>query len=134
MVLEIFASMGILAALPLRLALGAAFVEHGYPKLSGAGAKQTREFMKTVGVPPAVTTLTALLEFFGGIALIVGFLTPIAGSLLALEMVGTTILSKTKLQKKYFGGYELDIAYLAVALTLTFLGGGPFSLDAVLKL
>ncbi|MBI2126462.1 MAG: DoxX family protein [Thaumarchaeota archaeon] len=134
MVFEAITSIGILAVLPLRLALGAAFVVHGYPKLSGASAKQTKDFMKTVGVPPAVTTLTALLEFVGGIALILGFLTPIVGLLIGLEMVATTILSKTKLQKKYVLGYELDIAYGAGAVTLALLGGGPLSLDAILGL
>lgn len=134
MVFEAITSIGILAVLPLRLALGAAFVVHGYPKLSGASAKQTKDFMKTVGVPPAVTTLTALLEFVGGIALILGFLIPIAGLLIGLEMVATTILSKTKLQKKYVLGYELDIAYGAGAVALALLGGGPLSLDAILGL
>ncbi len=134
MVFEIFTTLVPLAALPLRLAVGTAFVVHGYPKLSGESAKQTRDFMKTIGVPPSVTSLTALLEFFGGIAIILGFLTPIAGLLIALQMLGTTILSKNKLQKKYVLGYELDIAYLAGALSLMFLGAGPFSLDAILGL
>src|SRR3989304_3020486 len=85
MVFEIFAGVAIWAAVPLRLALGVAFLAHGYPKLSGASAKQTRDFMKTVGVPPALTTLTALLEFLGGIAFVIGFLTRIAGILIVLE-------------------------------------------------
>ncbi|MEM4311065.1 MAG: DoxX family protein [Nitrososphaerales archaeon] len=124
----------IFAALPLRLALGVAFIVHGYPKLFGPTAKQSRDFMKTVGVPSALTTLVGLLEFIGGIALLLGFLTQITGLLLTLEMIGTTILAKQKLQKKYVLGYELDIAYLAGALSLFFLGGGPFSLDALLTL
>jgi len=134
LVFEMFADVAIWAALPLRLALGVAFLVHGYPKLSGPGAKQTRDYMKTVGVPPTLTTLTALLEFLGGIALIIGFLTRIAGILIALEMVATTILSKNKLQKKYVLGYELDIAYLAMALALFLLGAGPASLDSLIGL
>ena len=134
MVFEIFAGVAIWAAVPLRLALGVAFLVHGYPKLSGASAKQTRDFMKTVGVPPALTTLTALLEFLGGIAFVIGFLTRIAGILIVLEMVATTILSKNKLQKKYVLGYELDIAYLAMALALFLMGAGPASLDSLLGL
>ncbi|MBI4257511.1 MAG: DoxX family protein, partial [Thaumarchaeota archaeon] len=124
----------VMATLPLRLTLGVAFIIHGYPKLAGPTAKQARDGMKTLGVPPVVTTLTALLEFVGGIALILGFLTPIASFLLAIEMVATTILSKNKLQKKYVLGYELDIAYAAGALSLLLLGGGPISIDALLGL
>lgn len=134
MVFEAITSMGILAMLPLRLAIGAAFVVHGYPKLTGESASQTREFMKSIGVPPAATTLAAILEFSGGIAIILGFLTPIAGLLIALEMIATTILAKRRLQKKYILGYELDIAYLGGAVALALLGGGPFSLDALLGL
>ncbi|HKZ93081.1 MAG TPA: DoxX family protein [Candidatus Bathyarchaeia archaeon] len=134
MVFEILLSMAAWASLPLRLALGVAFVFHGYPKLFGPGAKQTRDYMKTVGVPPLLTTLTALLELLGGIALVIGFLTPIVGILIAFEMVATTFLSKAKLQKKSMLGYELDIAYLAMALALVVLGGGPTSLDTLLGL
>ena len=134
MVFEIFAGGAIWAAVALRLALGVAFVVHGYPKLSGASAKQTKYFMKTVGVPAWLTTLTALLEFLGGVALIIGFLTRIAGILIAVEMVATTVLSKNKLQKKYVLGYELDIAYLAMALALFVMGAGPVSLDSLLGL
>ncbi len=48
-------------------------------------------------IPRALFDLTALLEFIGGLALIVGFLTRIAALLLALEMVITTILYITRL-------------------------------------
>jgi len=133
-VFEILTPLAVWATVPIRLALGVAFMVHGYPKLSGSGAKQTRDYMKTVGVPPTLTTLTALLEFLGGIAFIIGFLTRVAGILIALEMAATTVLSKNKLQKKYVLGYELDIAYLAMALALFMMGAGPASLDALLGL
>lgn len=134
MVLETLGNLDIIATLPLRLAIGAAFIIHGYPKLTGSTAKQAKEFMKTVGVPPTVTTLAGLLEFAGGIALILGLLTPIVALLIAVEMVATTLLSKIKLQKKFVLGYELDVAYLAGALSLFFIGAGPLSIDALLGL
>ena len=83
-------------------------------------------------MPPAATVGAALTEFVGGIALIIGFLIPVAALLIAVEMVGTTIFSKFKLHKNFLLGYELDIAYLGGALTLFLLGGGPLSIDAVL--
>ncbi len=83
-------------------------------------------------MPPAATAAAALTEFVGGIALIIGFLTPLAALLIALEMVGTTLLSKFRMHKNFLLGYELDITYLAGALTLLLLGAGPLSIDAVL--
>jgi uncharacterized membrane protein YphA (DoxX/SURF4 family) len=125
---EIIAGVGFLAALPLRLVLGAAFVAHGYPKLN----RKAIEGMKGIGVPPAAGAAAALTEFVGGIALIIGFLTPLAALLIALEMVGTTLLSKFRMKKKFLLGYELDIAYFGGALTLLLLGAGPLSIDAFL--
>ena len=120
------------AVLILRVVLGVAMILHGYPKVLGEGRKQTVEFMKSMGVPPVVTQLTSLLEFAGGIAVAVGFLTAPIAILFALEMAATTVLSKRKLGKKYVLGYELDIAYLGVALATALLGGGTIALDALL--
>src|SRR3972149_26311 len=81
-----------LATLVLRVFLGAIFIIHGFPKLFRAEARaQTIGFMKSVGIPPALTLAASLLEFFGGLGLLVGLLTQVAALLLALELVGTTI-------------------------------------------
>jgi len=115
-----------------RIALGALFIVHGWPKIKDP--KSTIAFVKGTGFPGGVAfaVLFTLLEFFGGIALILGFLTQIVAPLIALEMVATTIFAKTKLGKKLVLGYELDIAYLVLALMLTFLGAGPWSVDRFL--
>jgi len=73
-----------------------------------------------------------LLEFFGGLALIIGLLTQIVAVLFVLEMIATTVFSKTKLSRKFSSGYELDLAYAAFALVLAFLGPGAWSLDRLL--
>lgn len=120
------------APIPLRLALGISFIFHGYPKLTGQSRAQTMQFMKSIGVPAMLVNLVALLEFLGGIGLVVGFLTQVIGILIFLEMIGTTILSKTKLGKKYMLGYELDIGYMAMALSLALLGPGTLSIDSLI--
>ncbi len=91
-------------------------------------------FVKGTGWPggAAFAALFTLLEFFGGLALIIGFLTQIVAVLFVLEMIATTIFSKTKLKKKFISGYELDVAYAAFALVLAFLGPGAWSLDRLL--
>ena len=107
---------------------------HGWPKIKDL--KRTVAFVKGTGWPggEAFAILFSLLEFFGAIALIVGFLTQIVAGLFVLEMIATTIFSKTKLKKKFSGGYELDVAYAALALVILLLGPGAWSLDHVLGL
>ena len=75
-----------------------------------------------------------MVEFFGGIAIILGLLTSIVAALSAIWMIATTWLSMTKIKKKYAGGYELDITLLLVSLALAAVGGGSFSLDYLLRI
>ena len=89
------------AALIGRLALGALFLAHGWPKIKDV--RKPVGFVKGTGWPggAAFALLFTLLEFFGGIALIIGFLAQIVAVLFVLEMTATTIFSKTKLKKKF---------------------------------
>ncbi len=107
---------------------------HGWPKIKDLN--RPVGFVKGTGWPggAAFAILFTLLEFFGAIALIVGFLTQVVAALFVLEMIATTIFSKMKLQKKFAGGYELDVAYAALALVIVLLGPGMWSLDHVLGL
>ncbi len=120
-------------ALLLRLAIGSLYIYHGYPKM-GAARKGTAEWLKSIGFPGSLATLAGVVEFFGGIALILGILTSIVAVLSALWMVATTWLSVVKVKKKYAGGYELDITLLLVSLALAAIGGGSFSLDHLLRI
>ncbi|MFQ5838348.1 MAG: DoxX family protein [Thermoplasmata archaeon] len=134
MVLEIFQGLGDYGLLVLRVGIGLLFLYHGVPKLRSP--KGTVQWLKDNRIPGAavITVLVALLEFFGGIALILGFLTNIVAALFVVEMIGTSIFSKTKLGKQFMLGYELDILYLIGVLALVFAGAGEFSLDTYLGL
>ncbi len=90
--------------------------------------------MKTIGMSTALVPFGGFVEFFGGLGLLVGLLTPIIAVLATLWMLSTTWFAKSKLKKKYFGGYELDITLLLAALALAFIGGGTFSLDHLIGL
>jgi putative oxidoreductase len=134
-----------IAMLILRVFVGALFIVHGAPKLYGPARKQMRDSMKQLGIPGPLFDLVGVLEFLGGIALIIGFLTRIASSLLALEMVGTTILYITKLYyapiprgytesmfkatRGYMFGWELDSVLLASGLAIAIIGPGTISID-----
>lgn len=123
-------------ALVLRVWVGVNFVAHGYPKL-GKGTQQTLQWTKSLGVPASLTYAAIVLEFFGGLSLIIGFIVPIVAFFVALEMIGASILKKTKMKGQYIGGtvaYELDVTYLLLAIALIVLGAGALSLDSVLGL
>jgi putative oxidoreductase len=126
----LFAQYVDLASIILRLAVGSAFMIHGYPKLGRN--EQGKGWMKSMGMPVAL--IAGVVEFFGGLGLILGILTPIIAFLSALWMLSTTWLSVTKIKKKYAGGLEVDITLLLAALALTFLGGGTFSIDHLIGL
>jgi putative oxidoreductase len=122
-------------ALFLRVWVGANFVAHGYPKI-GKNRQQTLQWTKSLGVPPILTYLAIILEFFGGISLIIGFLVPLVGSCIALEMGCAIIMKKTKMKAPYMGqnSYEIDIAYLMLGIALVVLGAGLISVDSLLHL
>jgi len=120
-----------LASILLRLAVGTLFIYHGYPKLT---SMRKGEFMKSVGMPTGLVPFGGFVEFFGGLGLLVGLLTPIIAVLAALWMLSTTWFSIAKIKKKYMGGYELDITMILLSLAIAFIGGGTFSIDHLIGL
>jgi putative oxidoreductase len=122
------------AALVLRFAIGGLFIIHGYPKLGAKQRKQGAEWMKSMGLPGGFILFGGVVEFFGGIALLLGVFTSIVALLFALWMLSTTWLAAGKMKKKFVGGYELDITLLLASLALAAIGGGVFSIDHLLQL
>jgi putative oxidoreductase len=128
------------ALLPLRLVVGILFMLHGRPKLFGPKRPQMVEFFRQVGIPlPAVGLfLAGIVEFGGGILLILGLLVPIAGFLLFINMLVATYVSVAKLHKPLLAiekpGYEYDLVLLAVLIAFVLFGAGPLSLDALIGL
>jgi len=136
-----------IASLVLRIFVGALFIVHGLPKLAGQWRKPMRDGMSQLGIPGLLFDLVGLLELLGGLALVIGFLTRIAAALLALEMIGTTILYITKLYKAplprgfaepmfkatkgYMFGWELDTVLLASCIAIVLIGPGIFSIDII---
>ena len=122
-------SRGSIALLLLRLIVGGAFVLHGLPKMQNpfGWAKD--------GFPPFLQALAALSEFGGGLALIVGLLTPLAMfGLLCTMVVATWTHAMSGAPWVAAGGpsYELAALYAVIALAFALIGPGRFSLDALL--
>jgi putative oxidoreductase len=86
-----------------------------------------------MGVPlPEVTgPIISVLEFFGGIALVIGFLTRVAAIGLALDMIGAIFFVKLKGGFFIPAGYEFELMLLGSSVTLALTGAGQFSVDAL---
>src|SRR5437879_5773818 len=134
MIQTLFGSSVDLPSLILRLAIGTLFIIHGYPKLTAAQRAQGGAWMKSMGMSASIVPFAGVVEFFGGLALILGILTPIVAALSALWMLSTTWLVTTKAKKKHVGGYAIDITLFLAALALVFLGNGIYSIDHLLGL
>ena len=118
----------------LRVVLGITFFVHGLVKFQG-GIENTAGWFSSIGIPGFMAYVVALIELVGGIALVIGLGTKIVSALLSLVMVGAII--KVKLSVGFLGngqmaGYELDLAFLAMAVFLAINGNKLFSLDQVL--
>jgi putative oxidoreductase len=121
-------SLGLLA---LRLVAGTAFILHGWPKI-----QHPMSWMGD-GAHPFLQLCAALAEFGGGIALILGFLTPLATAAIAINMVFALFLAHFPKHQPFVGGgpggsFELPLLYLAVMIALLTTGPGRYSLDAAL--
>ncbi len=118
-----------LALLLLRLALGAIFVYHGYPKLFGH-AREAVEGFERLGFPGYFAYIAGLLEFFGGCMLIAGLFTRVAGLLLAVEMaIGIWKVGHLAADPMAVRNYETPLVLAASAFALATLGAGVVSFD-----
>jgi putative oxidoreductase len=121
-------SLGLLA---LRLVAGTAFIFHGWPKI-----QHPMSWMED-GAPAVLQLCAALAEFGGGIALILGFLTPLATAAIAINMVFALFLAHFPKHHPFVargpgGDFELPLLYFAVMIALFATGPGRYALDAAL--
>ena len=76
-----------------------------------------------------MATVVAIIEIVGGIALIIGLGTRIASLVLGVVLV--VAIFQAKLGMGFLGGYELDIALLAMAVHLVLSGSSLLSVDSL---
>ena len=116
----------------LRLALGIVLIAHGWPKLRDL--KTTAKNFDGMGFKPGKLfgTAAAILEFFGGVGLVLGLATTEIAAILALQFI-VILIWKWFTKKPLVGayGWELDLIILAGLIALFSLGAGAFSLDRI---
>lgn len=115
-----------LAMFIIRFVLGIVFIVHGFQKLRDI--KGTINMMSSMGLPiaGAIVPVLALVEFIGGIFVLIGLYTGWASILLAIVMVGAILIVKFK--KGFVNGWEFDLSLLAMALAVFFVGSGSWVL------
>lgn len=124
-------------ALVVRLFLGVSLVIHGYPKVKG-GWLQGGQWMKSMGIPTSAAVFATVIEFFGGLLLIIGLIVPIVAAFVAIQFASIIGMKASKMKAPYISmeankpTYEIDAFYLVLALVMVVLGAGALSLDSLL--
>ena len=115
----------------LRVAVATIFIRHGAQKLFVFGFAGVTDAFTHMGVPfPGLMgPLIGILEFFGGISLVIGLLTRLVALGFVCDMLGAILLVQLK---NGFSRYELEFLLLGSSLALVLTGAGGFSVDALI--
>ena len=127
------------ALLALRLFLGIVFMVHGSQKMFGAfdgpGLAATMKMMGPLGL------LVAIGEFFGGLGILVGFLTRFSAASIMVIMLGAifTVHLPNGFFMNWMGkqkgeGVEYHLLVIGMCLALVLAGPGPLALGRMLPL
>jgi len=130
-----------LALLILRVVIGLTVAAHGAQKLfgwwDGPGMKGWTGAMNHMRIRPAApwAWMSAFAEFFGGIGLALGLLTPLPSLAIAGSML--VAIALVHWPHGFFtakGGFEFNLAILAAIAAVAIAGPGAYSLDAALRI
>lgn len=129
------------ALVAVRIALAWIFIYNGAAKAfgwwNGPGIDGTADFMSdTAHLNPGgfFAVLVCIIELGAAIALILG----LGSRLFALALVGDQIVAIITVNwtngiEQLHAGYELNLALVALALVIVLVGGGRFSIDALVE-
>jgi len=128
-----------------RLTLGLVIFPHGAQKLlglfGGYGYSPTMDFLTTqMGLSGIIAFSIIMIEFFGSISLILGFVSRFWALSLAVMFMG--IIYTTQLEHGFFmnwfgnqagEGYEYSLLIIGLALTIIVNGSGAWSIDNLIS-
>lgn len=117
-----------LGLLVIRIIAGVIFMAHGYMKFQDM--QGTIMFFTSLHLGAFAAYLVTFVEFFGGLSLIIGYASKIAGGLLAIDM----LVAVLDVHKSYGligpNGAELALSLFAITLGIAIAGPGRYSLGA----
>src|SRR5437764_1193678 len=121
---------------PVRAALGASMVYHGLGKLKEESREGAGQMFEQIGIRPgkAWAIATGVAEVFAGASAFLGFLTRPAA--LAVLVTQAMAIAKVHAKNGYDitkGGYEYNVALMAIAAGLLVAGPGLFSVHEELE-
>jgi putative oxidoreductase len=128
-----------LGLLILRIVMGLTMAAHGSQKLlgwfEGPGQAGTTGMFTKLGFrwPAAMALMAGAAELFGGLLFAAGLVTPFAAIALIVVMLNAIIT--VHWQKGFFvtaGGYEYNLAIIAIATAVSAIGPGADSVDSAL--
>jgi putative oxidoreductase len=119
----------------LRIITGVIFIAHGSQKIFGMGFDGVAGGFAQMGIPMAeiLGPFVALLEFFGGFALIAGLLTRLTAFGLGSTMIVAILQVHLPNGLTGQGGFELPLSLLGAAFMLALTGAGSWSVDALIS-
>ena len=114
----------------LRAPIGVIFIVHSLKKFDPSW----QEWLVNMGIPPELQLPIALAELIGGILLVVGVLTRISAAIFSIILLGA--IFHIRWENGFFisqGGWEWDLAMLAVTLSIIVAGPGRASISHIVK-
>ena len=119
-----------IAFMGLRTVIGVLFIAHGVGKFNPGFVGFLTE---QVGLPAEMQIPIALAETVGGTVIIIGVLSRISASILAIDMLGAIFLVRGASNLTGQGGYELDLILLSGVLVIIVAGPGRVSISHIVK-
>ncbi len=118
----------------MRVMIGAMYTAHGAQKIFAMGISGVTGFFGQAGIPAAhvMGPFVAILEFAGGILLLLGVLTRVFAFLFACEMAGAIWFVHGSHGFFLPMGWEYPAVLISACLALVLIGPGYISIDGLM--
>lgn len=118
----------------IRIPVGITFIFHGSQKVFG-GVSGFAAHLAQMGIPGAswLAYVVAYVEFFGGIFVLIGLLTPLVSAPLSIILL--VAIAKVHLPHGLdftAGGFEPHLAWIGILFCLMLVGPGRYSIDRLI--
>ncbi len=112
----------------IRIVLAVIFIRHGWGKIHNMAG--TIQFFGSMGLPVMFAYIVAVIEFVGGILMLLGAWTRIIAWLFVCVMIGAIAFVKGS---KGFGASELELTLLVASLAIAYLPAGKYTYKKLLR-